>query len=121
MLPETFGKTGIVRIVHFYSKLWEKKYGFKPDINFGAVGKLFKPLLTNYSEYQVALLILVHMHWKGANNDSLFIEKKLSDACYPITWIPKAINEYRAFAINYLGLDFNNQEEIKEYVDDYDK
>lgn len=115
MLPVN-GKTAIVRTCTFYSMLFEQRYGFKPILKYPMLGKVLKPVLDQFSEYQVALLILVFMNWQGADNNSDFERRKLQDKCYPLNWMPMNINAYLAFAKNYLGIKFEDENEVKEYV-----
>lgn len=116
MLPDVLGKSGLHRVIKFYSLVFESKYGFAPTVKYPMVGRLLKPLLSEFSEFQIALLILVYMHWRGANNNDDFEEKKLQNKAYPLQWFPSGINVYRAFASNYLGLNFLDEEEVKVYV-----
>lgn len=80
------------------------------------LGKLLKPLLEEFSELQVALLVLVFMHWRGSDNNSDFEQKKLENRGYPLSWLPNGVNVYRAFATNYLGVNFNDEKDVKIYV-----
>ena len=116
MLPENLGKSALNRVINFYSLVFESKYGFKPIVKYPMLGKLLKPILSEFSEYQVALLILIYMHWRGANNDDDFEKKKLENKAYPLQWFPSGVNIYRAFASNYLGVNFNDETDVKDYV-----
>lgn len=117
MLPVQ-GKTAIVRLCTFYSMIYKSKFGFNPVIRYPMIGKLLKPLLEQLSEYQLALIILVFMHWRGANDDSDFERKRLENAGFPLQWMPSGVNAYRAFATNYLGIKFEDENEVKDYVID---
>ena len=98
--------------------LFEQRYGFKPILKYPMLGKVLKPVLDQFSEWQVALLVLIFMNWQGADNNSDFEKRKLQDKCYPLNWMPMNINAYIAFAKNYLGIAFEDENEVKEYVID---
>lgn len=118
MLPETLGNTNIKRIVNFYSKIFRKKYGFSPRVSYPKIGALYKPILQDMSEYQIALLILIHFEWKGTTGDDDFVHKRLSQNCFPLEWLPRNINPYVAYITNSLNIDFNNEEAVKEIVNE---
>lgn len=117
-LPETFGNTPLKRIVAVYSKIWKSFYGFIPQISYPMMGKLFKPLYTEFSEWQVAALICVHFNWHGATGEDNFAFKVLAEKCFPLEWLPKNVNGYRAYIINTLRIDWDNEAQIKQYVID---
>lgn len=117
ILPPWTGKQPLQRLIRVYSILWEERYGFAPDIeNFGKLGKLFYPLLKKYTEYQIASFIILHFEWRGATGEDEFTHKRLIDRCFPLEWIPKNVNEYKAYLVNALNIDFENHKEVKEYV-----
>lgn len=116
MLPEKFGNTPLKRIVYIYTIIWDCLYGFKPTIQWGIVGKLLKPLYTEYSEIQVAALVCLHFTWHGSTGEDNFTFKILQDKCFPLEWIPKSANAYRAYITNSLGIDWDNQQEMQDFV-----
>jgi hypothetical protein len=116
-LPSWMGNAPLKRLVKVYSMIWEDMYGFAPTLsNWGQLGKQFKPLLTKYTEYQIASMIALHFEWKGADGNDDFTHKRLSNKCFPLEWVPKAVNEYQAYLINSLGLAFDQPEKVKAYV-----
>lgn len=115
-LPEKFGNTTLKRLVHLYSIIWEHLYGFKPTIQWGIVGKLLKPLYTENTEWQVASLICLHFSWHGATGEDGFAFKQLQEKCFPLEWLPKSANAYRAYITNSLGIDWNDIEQLKEFA-----
>jgi len=114
-LPEKFGNTPLKRLVHLYSLIWKHIYGFEPTIQWGIIGKLLKPLYTEYTEWQVASLICLHFNWHGASGEDDFIYKTLSERNFPLEWLPKNVNAYRAYIINTLGIDWDSKEQLKEF------
>lgn len=117
-LNDNYGSTPIKRIVAFYSNQFNNRYGFRPRVNYGQIGGLFKPLLETLSEYQIALMILVHFEWKGATGDNEFVHKTLEGACFPLEWLPRGSNAYEAFIRNNLSIKFDDPEEVKAIVDE---
>lgn len=117
-LPEKFGNTPLKRLVHLYSLIWEHLYGFKPKIQWGVIGKLLKPLYTEYTEWQVASLICLHFSWHGATGEDNFVFKQLQEKCFPFEWLPKNANSYRAYIINSLSIDWDSKEKLREFAVD---
>lgn len=115
-LPIKFGNTPIKRIVYVYSLIWESIYGFKPIVSYPKLGKLFKPLYTEFSEWQVAAMICVHFNWHGATGEDTFAFKILAEKCFPLEWIPKNVNSYIAYIRNTLNVNWDNEDEVKKYV-----
>jgi len=117
-LPETLGNTPTDRILKVYSLVWKDKYGFSPEIlNFPKYAKMFKPLIARLGEYQLASLILLHFEWRGANGDDNFIYRQLENHCFPLEWVIKSMNAYKAFYINNLRIDIGNESVVKLLVD----
>lgn len=82
------------------------------------IGKLFKPLLEKYSEWQVGSMICLHFYWHGASGEDAFAFKILQENCFPLQWLPKNVNSYRAYIVNTLGIDWDNLGEVRSYVVD---
>lgn len=84
-LPESMGKTWILRIVNFYSSLWLSTYGRLPIItNYGKLGKLLKPYKDNYSEYQLALMLMQYFEWYGLSGGDDFEHQRLHTKAFPL-------------------------------------
>lgn len=117
ILPPWMGPNPLARIVFMYSLLWEERYGFEPTItNWGQLGKLFKPLLSLYTEYQLSALVWMHLNWAGANGDSEFDRNFLSNRCYPLDLLPRAVNNYKAYLMNTLSVNFDDEMSVKVWV-----
>jgi hypothetical protein len=111
------GKSSLHRVITFYSLLWRSTYGRSPTIEWGRWGKALKPLFENYSEYQLALMLMQFFSWRGANNDDDFVHKKLSGACFPITWFPTTADSIAVYIQNALGITLDNETEVCAIVD----
>lgn len=116
-LPDLLGKTPLARLVSVYSLKFHELYGFQPKVmNWAMLGRLFKETLANYSELQIAAMILLHFDWHGASGDDQFTHSRLSDRCFPLEWVPKATNAYRAYIQNTMGIDFEDTEAMRKHV-----
>lgn len=86
-LDKSMGKTWILRIVKFYSLLWFSTYGRLPIVtNYGKLGKLLKPYKDNYSEYQLALMLMQYFEWYGVSGDDEFQHRRLQQNTFPLEW-----------------------------------
>lgn len=119
ILPSFLGKNYQRRIFNFYSLVWKGIYGVEPTPDYARLGRTLKSLHGKFSEYQIAMLILTHFNWKGASGRDEFAYKRLSEACFPLDWIPKAVDAYRAFIINTDGIAFESEDACKRVVDRY--
>lgn len=115
-LPVTFGNTPTKRIVNFYSKVFHKRFGFYPRVLYPRIGGLYKSVLNEFTEYQVALMVLLHFEWRGSDGRDEFIHKRLADNVYPLEWLPRNINAYQAFIRNTLNIKFDDLTEVEKYV-----
>lgn len=118
-LPEFFGKGRLKRIVGFYSLLWWEHYGTRYRVtNWPAIGKHMKAL-EHLTEKQIAALMIVHFDWYGATGDDDFAHKRLESSMFPIMWLPNNENQYATFITNSVGVDFDDQDAVSEYVRRY--
>lgn len=118
-LPDFLGKNYQKRIFGFYSLVWNKMYGTYPTADYARLGKLLKSLHENFSEYQVAMLILKHFEWYGATGEDSFAHQRLVSACFPLSWIPASADAYKAVIINSDGIQFDSEEACKEIINKY--
>lgn len=116
-LPGLIGKTPLARLVKVYSIKFRDLYGFEPQVmNWAQLGRFFKDMLKNYTEWQIAAMILLHFDWHGASGDDDFTFNRLSDRCFPLEWVPKASNAYRAYLQNSVGLEWDNNVSVRTWV-----
>lgn len=118
ILPEAFGKTYIQRLAYVYGVLWSRKYGMKPMISYGQIGKVSKELIEfGFNEYQIAYLMIMYFDWAGANGDDDFIKRRLESSTHSIFLLKAQIDSMRAYSKNRLRIDPDNTEEVKVVVD----
>lgn len=112
-LDVSMGKSWVQRVAHVYRKLWLSTYGRLPVVeNYGKVGKLLKPLKDNYSEYQIALMLMQYFEWYGLSGDDEFLHRRLYDNAFPLTWF----HNYADAIVVFLGDTFDNHEEVEKIV-----
>jgi len=115
-LPDIFGKNYIQRLVSIYHLAWKYKLGTDClEKISGRTGMILKKLRADYNEYEIASMIFLHFEWKGANNDSDYINKRLNDNSYPLFWIDSSAMAYQTFLRDKLGIKDSKQ--LKEHVD----
>jgi len=116
-LPKNLGNNYVIRLSTIYSILYNNKYGIKPRINYGLTGKMFKDLIDDYTEYQIAYLLIVFFEWKGANGDDDSAKKWLEGKTHGIfLFNNELINSMRVYIQNVLKVDFDNEDGIKTIV-----
>ncbi len=115
-LPDLLGKTPTARLVSVYGLLYRDLKGVEYSANWPALTKLFKPHLETFSEWQLAALITTHFEWYGASGGDEFVHKRLAERSFPLEWVPNAINEYRPYIQNNLGVPFDEAESVKAHV-----
>lgn len=118
ILPEKIGKTYIQRLAHVYGILWSNKYGMKPMIAYGQIGKVAKQYMDlGFNEYQIAYLMVMYFDWAGADGDDEFTSNRLGNATHSIFLMKPLVDSMRAYSKNVLKVDVDNLEEIKLIVD----
>jgi hypothetical protein len=111
-LPLTRGKSAVHRVISIYASLFQDKYGFKWKGNYAMYGKFVKQLLEDYTEVQLAFLLIVFFNWKGMADDNQRDQDFLCNIAFPITAFMKGVTKYEAYTRNVLGKDFDNEEAL---------
>jgi len=112
-LPIHRGKTYILRVLSIYNDLFRYKYGFAPQVNIGRFGK---EIILDRTEIQISALMIIFFDWAGMSGESDFDRSKLVTATHPFAWFFSTMNQYEAYARNVLKLDFDNEEEVRNFV-----
>lgn len=115
-LPISRGSNYIKRVLSIYCDLFRNKYGFYPQLPIGRFGKSLKNLIKTHTELQIAALLIVFFEWCGMDGNDKFEKDKLLKVTHNFGWFFASINIYQAYIINVFGLDFNNEEKVKEFV-----
>ena len=109
-----------VKEIHgFYSAVFKKMYGFNPSLRYPITGTMLKRLLKDFSEWQINTMILIHFNWRGMDGTDEFNFKRLRDKSFPLEWLQYNVNSYQAYARNVLGLKFDDDKSLQEYVRNY--
>lgn len=112
------GNSSLQRIINFYSSLWKERYGRYPvGTNYALLGKQLKPTLSSVTEYQLALVIMQYFYWKGTTGSDEFGYKRLVDKAFPLHWLPTMVDEILVYWRNELGIDPDNEKEVRRVVD----
>lgn len=119
MLPESRGKTYIIRIASIYIDLFRHKYGFVPQISYGRFGRSLKKLMKTHTELQISALLIVFFEWKGMDGNSFFESQKLLNANHNPQWFFSTINTYEAYLRNVFGLNMDNEDDVRKFVANY--
>lgn len=102
------GGTPLARISKAYKRLYKSTFGIEPKVYLnGKDGAVLKSLLKDYTEYQVAALLLEYF---DAN------DYQLKEAAYPIAWLSSRVN--RLVVSLDKDIDFKDPLQVKETVDE---
>lgn len=112
------GKTYIIRILSIYIDLYQNKYGCIPHVSIGKFGKLLKELIKINTEYQITAMMIVFFDWAGMNGEDKWQRDRLIQATHNFGWFFSTVNNYEVYIRNVLEIDFDNEEEVKKFVDD---
>ena len=115
-LPSNRGNTYIKRVLSIYTDLFRYTYGFYPQLPIGRFGKSLKNIIDSFTEFQIAALLIVFFNWQGMNGNDSFERDKLLKVTHNFGWFFSSINQYRAYIQNVFGLDFNDEEKVREFV-----
>jgi hypothetical protein len=116
-LPEkSRGKSYILRVKSVYCDLFKNKYGFYPEINMGRFGKALKSLMETKTELQISAMLISFFDWAGMTGDDNFTRQKLIDATHNFSWFFSTVNQYEVYIRNVYGLDFDNEDAVREFV-----
>lgn len=98
------GKSPVTRLMSLYSHLFNHLYGFNPkSAMFGPLGKVFKETLINYSEIQIACLLIVFFNWKGMGDNDKKEEDWLINNAHSIFIFKSGLAKYEVYARNVAG------------------
>ncbi len=115
-LPETRGKTYILRVLSIYRDLYRNKYGCEPEVNIGRFGKALKNLLTTKTELQVSAMLVAFFNWRGMDGASDFEQNKLTAAAHNFSWFFSTVNVYEVYLRNVFGLALDDELKVREFV-----
>jgi DNA-binding transcriptional ArsR family regulator len=112
------GNSSLQRVINFYSSVWKERYGRYPvSTNYALLGKQLKPTLASVTEYQLALVVMQYFYWKGTTGSDEFGYKRLVDKAFPLHWLPTMVDEILVYWRNEMGIDPDDEKEVKRVVD----
>ncbi len=102
--------------VKTYSLFWKDLYGTDFTVaNWGRLGKTLLPL-KSLSEWQWACLIWLHFNWRGASGSDDRAYNGLMESGFPLDWLPRASNLYKAYLINSLKVNWDDESAVKKFI-----
>lgn len=123
-LPLSRGKSEVPRLISIYGTLFKDKYGFNIRGNsYPVLGKVFKDLLKDYTEIQIAWLLCIFFDWRGVDGNNDREVQWLTDNAHSIILFKSGMNKniYELYVRNFLGQDdvFDDDEKLLVVVGDY--
>lgn len=115
-LPYIRGNTYIKRVLSIYTDLFRHTYGFHPQLPIGRFGKSLKVLMQNKTELQVAAMLITFFNWQGMDGNDSGERDRLLKVTHNMGWFFSSVNKYQAYLQNVFGLDFENEEAVREFV-----
>jgi hypothetical protein len=115
-LPDNRGKTYILRVISIYRDLFKDKYGFDPKINIGLFGKKVKELSSQYSELQIAAMLIVFFNWGGMDGSDSRTRQRLLDSSHSPNWFFSTTNSYEVYLRNVCLIKFDDEDEVRSFV-----
>ena len=111
--------TKSISLIELYKKIYTHYLLVKPELNYGKQIKLMNSLLDKHTKDQLAVYIIMHFNWRGANGDSQFIYKNMEDNCFPLEWLGNNIGKYQVYLKHKERLDLDNSQQVVRWVTDY--
>lgn len=110
-LPASRGSKPEDRVATIYRDLFEYTYGENIDSKiWNSVKSNIKKLLAEYSEIQLAFLLIVFFTWKGMDGNSESEIKYLMGKTFPMYLFVSNIKKYKIYCKNVLYLKFEDDE-----------
>lgn len=117
-LPTTRGNNPVSRLISIYSTLFAHLYGFKPKPSiYPQLGGVFKNLLRDYSEIQIAWLLIVFFNWNGMSDKEPKEMEWLTKNSHGIYLFKSGINKYETYVRNVSGFNDEFDDDEKLYVE----
>jgi hypothetical protein len=119
-LSQTLGKTPLSRLGKFYALLYRDEFQVDPKVYLnGKEGGILKSLLKDYTEQQLAALLIAHFNWYGPQGQDDREHGRLKDAAYPLAWVKPNLNKYIIFLNSIHRLDLEDSRDVADFVKDY--
>lgn len=116
ILPVKDSKSYIDRLAKLYGTLFKIKMGFSPKIEFGRDGKILSSLKKEYSELQIASMMVLYFDWRGMEDNDDRGYQWLLDNAFPITIMKSKINSLEAYMRNVADVNFDDDRDLLKMV-----
>ena len=115
-LPKEMGKAYTQRLLRHYSLLFHWIVGFSYKGNLGMDFRIYKNLMENYTELQIAMLLIVYFQWHGvtgtSDNDYQFVVNN----AFGLSMFSKGISKYEIYARNVLGINMDDEDVLLDKI-----
>jgi len=104
-LPTSRGSTYIQRLNSIYGTLFYHLYGFfVKEGSFAKNGAIFKRLMKDYTEIQIAYLLIVYFNWHGMDSNSQSETEWLQKKAHDIFQFQFGITKFETYVRNILNM-----------------
>jgi predicted transcriptional regulator len=118
-LPLQRGKQPSSRLLSIYSDLFKDVFGFSYKSNFGRDLKIIKDMLQNYSELQIARMMIIFFSWHGMTGSDDREYNFLVGATFSLGLFKVNASKYEVYSRNVLKEDFDSDEKLLTEVGNY--
>lgn len=115
-LPKEMGNAYTQRLLRLYSILFRLVVGFSYKGTMGQDLRLLKELKSNYSELQIAMLLIVYFQWRGVDGSSEKDFQFVVSTGFNLSMFAKTISKYEIYARNVALVDMDNPETLLDTV-----
>lgn len=120
-LPLSRGSNPAQRVLSIYGTLFSNLYGFIDNTSYPKKVGIVSKLLKDYTELQLAYLLIVYFNWNGMSGNDKREREFLINSTHSIGLFASGINKYVAYTKNVLGFskEFDDSDNLLEKVGEY--
>lgn len=115
-LPKEMGNAYTQRLLRLYSILFSLIVGFPYKGTMGQDLKTLKQLKENYSELQIAMLLIVYFQWHGVDGSSDKEYQFVVSTGFNLSMFAKTTSKYEMYARNVALIDMDNQTTLLDNI-----
>jgi hypothetical protein len=119
VLPSNRGKSAVDRLLSIYCSLYNYTFNCYYKPNYGKDKVIIKRLLENYTELQLAHLLISYFGWHGMTGSDSKEYNNLTQNAFPISWFSTMINKLEVYSRNVVRVEFDNDLELLHSVGEY--
>ena len=120
-LPIERGDTPLKRVISIYNTLFFNEYGISDNQAYGKKAGIFTSLLKEYTELQLAYLLIVFFTWNGMSGQDKREREFLVNNTHSVGLFKAGLNKYLAWTKNVSGYDkeFDSSDELLHIIGKY--